>query len=114
MDVGIYKIPRKVKYTESESCQFEDSPTCNRVEILEEVKVIQIRVQYQNGTWTSSDEPPINFLEFHFLLDSISGEDLLFISEKSRGWDLSGKKARGRRIIANRNQSPKNECSFKN
>lgn len=102
MDVGINKIPRKVKYTESESCQIDDSPFCKNVEILEEVKVIQIRVQYQNGTWTSSDENPSNFLEFNFPLNSISNEDLLYISEKSRGWDLSGKKAKARRIIANK------------
>jgi hypothetical protein len=102
MDVGIYKVPRKVKYTESESCQFDDSPNCNSVEILEEVKVIQIKVQYQNGTWTNSDENPTNFLEFNFPLNSISQEDLLIISEKSRGWDFSGKKARARKIIANK------------
>lgn len=102
IDVGIYKVPKKVKFIESESCQFDDSPTCNRVEILEEVKVIQIKVQYQNGAWTSSDESSTNFLEFNFPLDSITHEDLLFISENSRNWDFLGKKAKARLKIANK------------
>jgi|GEM_PF-2704315 hypothetical protein len=101
MGVEITKVPKKIKVIESDFCQFEDSYSCKRVEILEEVKVIQVKVQYKNGSWRSEDDDVTKSLEFNFPINSISQEDLLMISENSRGWDFTGKKARARVRIAN-------------
>jgi hypothetical protein len=102
VDIDILKVPTKIKYIESDSCQFDDSPSCNRVEILEEVKVIQVKVQYKNGSWRSEDDDVTKSLEFNFPVNSVSHEDLLMISENSRGLDFTGKKARARTRMANK------------
>ncbi len=102
VDIDILKVPTKIKYIESDSCQFDDSPSCNRVEILEEVKVIQVKVQYKNGSWVSENDDVTKSLEFNFPVNSVSHEDLLMISENSRGLDFTGKKARARTRMANK------------
>ncbi len=101
-DIEIKKIPTKIKFIESDSCQFDDSPSCNHVEILEQVRVIQVKVHYKNGSWRSEDDDVTKSLEFNFPVDSLSHEDLLMISENSKGWDFTGKKARTRTRIANK------------
>lgn len=102
VDIDILKVPTKIKYIESDSCQFDDSPSCNRVEILEEVKVIQVKVQYKNSFWASENDDVTKSLEFNFPVNSVSHEDLLMISENSRGLDFTGKKARARTRMANK------------
>ena len=102
VDIDILKVPTKINYIESDSCQFDDSPSCNRVEIIEEVKVIQVKVQYKNGSWVSENDDVTKSLEFNFPVNSVSHEDLLMISENSRGLDFTGKKARARTRMANK------------
>lgn len=102
VDIDILKVPTKIKYIESDSCQFDDSPSCNRVEILEEIKVIQVRVLYKNGSWVSENDDVTKSLEFNFPVNSVSHEDLLMISENAKGWDFTGKKARARTRMANK------------
>jgi hypothetical protein len=102
VDINLLKVPKKIKFTESENCQFDDSPSCNTIEVIEEEKVIQIKVQYQNSSWSNTDDDVTKYLEFNFPINSVSHEHLLLISENSRGWDFSGKKARARLRLANK------------
>ncbi len=101
-DIAITKVATKIKFIDSDYCQYEDTFSCNRIEILEEVKVIQVKVQYQNGSWRGEDDDVTKSLEFNFPINSISQEDLLMIYENSKGWDFTGKKARARTRIANK------------
>ncbi len=101
-DIAITKVATKIKFIDSDYCQYEDTFSCNRIEILEEVKVIQVKVQYQNGSWRGEDDDVTKSLEFNFPINSISQEDLLMIYENSKGWDFTGKKGRAGTRIANK------------